>query len=398
MASNIEFNNPIFGEDKESRAQNYICAVPVNTWEEFQKITNEIDDFRFIYGQKEISVDNYEHYQILIGFKKRKTLTYLKKKLNNEAIRIESCGNVRRAAEYCTKEETRNGTIIAIGDVPVYIKSTQGSIWKEILLEKDADITLDKIKEHFPEKYIMQHAAISSYAESKRAQEINKRDVESFNEPLINVKDGLTHIFVGKTALGKTAYACAHFKNPVMISDRQDFKKIKRETDGMIIDDMSFNMWNPSNLLHLVDIEYDRTINVKYGSVNVPKDLPRIITINSLSNFWPENINHEQRAAISRRICIHKFYFKLFGDKFDKWIGERILVDYTYHQKCEICSYNSMDEILIYKDKDEVIIRNAKEVVIRVNDNESKMYTYIKNTSEHFYCNDCIKTFELKFN
>lgn len=51
-----------------------------------------------------------------------------------------------------------------------------------------------------------------------------------------------------------------------------------------------------------MDWRISRTINVKYGAAEIPKYLPRIITLNSENAFWPECIDDETKAAIKERV------------------------------------------------------------------------------------------------
>ena len=170
---------------------------------------------------------------------------------------------------------------------------------KEILKLDSYEDAMDLIMSNCPDKYILQSAAIDAFLTRRFSQNTKpKYDISKFNREAKDFGEDKTLIFVGPTGIGKTAYALAHFQNPILISDRQDFGKVTPQTDGLVIDDMSFNKWNPTNLIHLVDVEYDRTINVKYGSARLRAGLRRIITVNSMELFWPESMLDVTREAL----------------------------------------------------------------------------------------------------
>lgn len=82
-----------------------------------------------------------------------------------------------------------------------------------------------------------------------------------------------------------------------------DLKQLTPTHDGIVFDDMSFNHWPAEACIHLVDLAYNRSINVRYGTVMIPAELPRIFTTNvELTQFFSEKTTEEQWLAIERRI------------------------------------------------------------------------------------------------
>lgn len=84
----------------------------------------------------------------------------------------------------------------------------------------------------------------------------------------------------GPTNTGKTEFAKAQFMNPLFVSHIDDLKKLKPTHDGIVFDDMSFKHLPREHQIHIVDLANDRSINVKYGSVTIPRLTPRIFTSN----------------------------------------------------------------------------------------------------------------------
>lgn len=102
--------------------------------------------------------------------------------------------------------------------------------------------------------------------------------------------------------MGKTHYALAHFKNPLVVSHIDKLKQLSPDHDGIVFDDMCFTHWPPSSIIHLVDTELERDINIRYGTVNIPAGTRKIFTYNSDNPFYKEDISDEQKIAIERRI------------------------------------------------------------------------------------------------
>ena len=85
----------------------------------------------------------------------------------------------------------------------------------------------------------------------------------------------------GPTGLGKTEFAKSQFKNPLLVSHIDKLKDFSPKIhDGIIFDDMCFTHWPREAQIHILDLNNDRDINVKYGMVTIPMRTPRIFTSN----------------------------------------------------------------------------------------------------------------------
>lgn len=88
-----------------------------------------------------------------------------------------------------------------------------------------------------------------------------------------------------------------------MVSHIDTLKMLSPDHDGIVFDDMSFKHWPPESVIHLLDQEFDRDINVRYGTVHIPAHTPKIFTHNSDNPFYDqEKICDDQREAIERRL------------------------------------------------------------------------------------------------
>ena len=109
----------------------------------------------------------------------------------------------------------------------------------------------------------------------------------------------------GKSNTGKTAFAVAHFENPLILKRRDDLKSISPMTDGLIFDDMSFTDWSAEEVIALLDFEITRSISGRYADATIERDMPMILTTNKRmdddESIFPRPTCGEQRAAIKRR-------------------------------------------------------------------------------------------------
>lgn len=117
-----------------------------------------------------------------------------------------------------------------------------------------------------------------------------------------------TQVFKGPSGLGKTEFAKAHFENPLIVSHVDDLKLLSTgDYDGIIFDDFSVTHWPRTAAIHLVDLTECRSINVKYGTAEIPAGTPRIFTCNE----WP--FPDDPHGAIRRRVTQTDFYVPLFA-------------------------------------------------------------------------------------
>lgn len=141
----------------------------------------------------------------------------------------------------------------------------------------------------------------------KSTQEFKHRfELDKFLETPMNLSKPI--VLVGRTGIGKTAWALAHFKNPLIVSHKDDFKLLNPSVhDGLVCDDMDFTHWPVTSQIHLVDMDYDRTVDVKHSTCVIPANFPRIFTCN------PERFAFNDDPAINRRINIVRKEHILFA-------------------------------------------------------------------------------------
>lgn len=209
---------------------------------------------------------------------------------------------------YCSKKYNEDGTQARanmdveptiLGDPPKFgsaLAEAKISHLKAMYeLCKDG-VDLTTIIETDPEAFIRNHNAIRFLSEHLEVAETVDRK-EIFKIPLIKFEPAKAYIFQGKSGIGKTTYAQAHFKNPLFVSHPDDMKKFRKgHHDAYIFDDMQFLQWPETTQIHLVDMAQDRSIHCRFFNGKVYKGVPRVFTCNP--SRYPFAIDE----AIGRRV------------------------------------------------------------------------------------------------
>ena len=134
----------------------------------------------------------------------------------------------------------------------------------------------------------------------------------NFPEEIIEwftLKDKRSLVVVGPSGYGKTQGMLAltkYFNNrPLLITEKNDLKKINPKTDIIIMDDLSMEKFDVNELKHLLDSEKTSSIRVLYSSQEIKKEIRRIWILN---NFNIPAVDPRDKEAIMRRIYdVHLF-------------------------------------------------------------------------------------------
>lgn len=111
-----------------------------------------------------------------------------------------------------------------------------------------------------------------------------------------------TLVLKGESGYGKTQFFLTMANKPLLCSDINDLKNIEKDTDLIIFDDMTFKKWEEQKVIHLLDLECDRSINIKYSTAKIPKGLPRVILTNK---DWNDIFPSEEKQ-LTRRCFYHE--------------------------------------------------------------------------------------------
>lgn len=88
-------------------------------------------------------------------------------------------------------------------------------------------------------------------------------------------------VLLGPSQCGKTSWAAAQFKNPVMVGELNELRGMSWDgVDGIVFDEADFANFKRKTQIFMLDMKYTRTIKVADYTVTIPKGMPRIFCNN----------------------------------------------------------------------------------------------------------------------
>lgn len=294
------------------------------TWIKYKLEENE--SVKWYRAQLEKTEKDGIHVQAVWGYLNAKTLGSVQKFFQEPSIQVTE--NPDGQIFYCTDYKKRiEGTELMMkGEFKV--RTNQEALAKNLdIAEQMGDFgkAMRWMKEHHKVYFIANRKKLAAhFREEFSMKDQVKYSLDQFTAEPID-KETLAHravLLVGDSSYGKTSFALAHFKNPVVIRSRLDYQKITDETDGVVFDDMDMNMWSLASIKALIDVDGLSFQDVKYGSVSLRVGLPRFICVNNQRMFWPRFLFNDEGKrdedgstdfnAILKRIKVIKVLKPLF--------------------------------------------------------------------------------------
>ena len=90
----------------------------------------------------------------------------------------------------------------------------------------------------------------------------------------------LTHAHNVGRHVGKTEFAIAHFEFPLVVRRRDDLKRFRGATDGIVFDDVDFRDWTPEDTIGLLSMDKPRSLPARFHDAFIEADIPLIFTTN----------------------------------------------------------------------------------------------------------------------
>lgn len=265
------------------------------------------DTIQCVLGSHEVGTESKkEHIQGYVQFKKKIRIAQVLKIFPSGQWRvsIERTDAATNKA-YCTKNGTNYvelGLLVTKGQVKEMTIVSQ-------LIEEGATYT-ELWALHRP--FMIRHYRGVQEAIAVR----NRRDVvieyklEEFKKMKVPPIQDWTkaQIFFGRPDTGKTSYALALFKRPLLVSHIDQLKQLDSKHDGIVFDDMCFKgntdgrgAWPVGSAIHLVDTAFQREINVKHTTAYIPQGMRRVFCTNEHEGqIFPEQ--EVSSRGIQRRI------------------------------------------------------------------------------------------------
>lgn len=306
-------------ENKRIRIRSRTFECPTDEWKAINTNTNKL--FKNYTSNQGVTTVNLKEPISESAFFKQFAIRGVITKKNDEL-----CEPIKRKTIEVSEESSKQ-------------KKSKKIDYKEILeITEDPNETKDKktqkilsmIKEAEPKDYFFNKNNIKKNIMKNALQQKQEGPVRVFNLEkltLTNKGDALpyTWVLTGEPGYGKTTFALSHFKNPILVRVKEDLLLINESTDGIIFDDFNFECFSPNVVIHMLDLEQETSINVKYGTAIIPKYLPRMITTNNPTSILPEKADCNLRNAILRRVRIKRIEKPCFTiPKASKEIKDRI--------------------------------------------------------------------------
>ena len=108
----------------------------------------------------------------------------------------------------------------------------------------------------------------------------------------------------GPIRLGKTEWACAQFKNPLLVTSRDSLRGYcARVHDGIVLDKMDFRNWSVTDCEALTDWMQPATVPCRYGDARIPKHTRKIVVTNA-EGVWPPDQHGQLVGRRVLQMCI----------------------------------------------------------------------------------------------
>lgn len=255
-----------------------------------------------IIGIEEAPTTGTPHLQCYVQFDGRKDISTARRCFAqiglNRIAHFEACGGSSdENFEYCSKEEFEEyGERIFIKGRPRTQRRGQAALYEALMndIKDDKFGNIRDIATAYPMLWIKHYQAIT-----RTYHMFSKPTQTPFFGPFRwNIQhDWNTSLHLwGNSGIGKTCFARYLLPNALFISHMDQLKSYNRDYDGIIFDDMGFEHLPRTAQIHILDIDNERALHIRYGTALIPARTKKIF----LSN--PPHIFICDDPAINRRL------------------------------------------------------------------------------------------------
>lgn len=224
------------------------------------------------------------------------------RKLAPDCNLIGARGSWDQCYTYCTKLDSRVSPPVVFGTLPKPPGKVPSGLPKgpskldlAIAAIKEG-ASLDHIKVNHTVAYVRNSKGLADVISAFKLKIKPEYTLDDYITPSLDL--GKCCVIIGPADTGKTQFALAHFKCPLIVRHIDDLKNLGDEHDGIVFDDMSFLHYPRTAQIHLTDWDLPSSINVKFGTAQIPAKMPRIFTSNTVPL-------HIEDPSIKRRINVY---------------------------------------------------------------------------------------------
>lgn len=279
-----------------ARASYWVWTLNNYTDEEVNLLSNLVeshDDVAFLSFGREVGENGTPHLQGHLELHRRLRLNQVKSILGQRAHLEVRRGTFEEAQEYCQKD----------GDFETFGERVSKGPGKRTDLDRLAEAIRDggskrELAVTFGKEFIKYRKGIDQYYDLFAC-----RRFQIFHGPFRwahNISTDVSTIFWGNAGIGKTEYAKYLLPNALFVSHLDDLGGFNDQYDGIIFDDMCFTHLPRSSQIHLVDMENERSIHIRYKTATIPAHSKKIFLTNVNLGF----IFDLADPAIARRVIV----------------------------------------------------------------------------------------------
>lgn len=267
-----------------------------------------------IFGHEIAPTTGTPHLQGYMSLIKKSTMQAIQNKLQKLAVKLSlifASGTAAQNRVYCTKDEKfwEHGELNITGHVPK--KETVNDIYKEAMDAPNLEKAMLVIAEKRPRDYALFSDTIERSLRKLKPEYAKAiYDISMFNQPPLTFNK-MAILLWGETNTGKTQYALAHFKKPLLVRHLDALSTFK-DHDGIVFDDIELKNRPPNSIIHLLDWDCPSSIHIRYKVAYIPAETRKIFTSNLENPFYENNTEQLVMDAIERRLEKHNILNKLY--------------------------------------------------------------------------------------
>lgn len=152
-------------------------------------------------------------------------------------------------------------------------------------------------------EYLQKHRPQGPYSASRTQHILRnlkiRRDIHHPIAPRFKLSDfshppldlSMPVVLHGPSGTGKTQFALAHFKRPLLITHIDGLKNLNFTHDGIVFENMEFigRKWAPVDIKRLLNVEFESPVKVRCTHVDIPAGMKRIFCHHHANIFQPKS-------------------------------------------------------------------------------------------------------------